>query len=150
MDHDFESILNGIINEEYIQRETGVSDLKSITHLNLIIDTSQQCIFELSEILPNLKHLVLDHSNINSIRDLGIGLRHIISLSLSCCSLYDIDGIGVLTGLQELCLSDNYISDVTPIAIHENLQVISYNNIYIYLITILNILLSFKYCIYRH
>jgi Leucine-rich repeat (LRR) protein len=115
--------MNSIINEEYIRRETGADDIEAIIHLNLVIDTAEQSVFELSEILPNLKHLILDHSNIASIRDLGIGLRFLTSLSLSSCSLYDIDGIGVLTGLQELCLSDNYLTDVTPLAMHENIQV---------------------------
>jgi Leucine-rich repeat (LRR) protein len=55
---------------------------------------------------------------------LGIGLRHITSLSLSFCGLNDLDGIGVLTGLQEICLSDNFITDVAPLAMHENLQVL--------------------------
>jgi Leucine-rich repeat (LRR) protein len=122
-DDDFQSIMNSIINEEYIRRETGADDIEAIIHLNLVIDTAEQSVFELSEILPNLKHLILDHSNIASIRDLGIGLRFLTSLSLSSCSLYDIDGIGVLTGLQELCLSDNYLTDVTPLAMHENIQV---------------------------
>ena len=122
---DMQNIMNSIINEEYIRRETGADDMESIMHLNLIIDTADQSVFELSEILPNLKHLVLDHSNITSIRDLGIGLRFLTSLSLSSCSLYDIDGIGVLTGLQELCLSDNYLTDVTPLAMHETIQVLT-------------------------
>jgi Leucine-rich repeat (LRR) protein len=123
LDDDLQSIMNSIINEEYIRRETGADDIEAIIHLNLVIDTVEQSVFELSEILPNLKHLILDHSNIASIRDLGIGLRFLTSLSLSSCSLYDIDGIGVLIGLQELCLSDNYLTDVTPLAMHENIQV---------------------------
>jgi Leucine-rich repeat (LRR) protein len=66
---------------------------------------------------------VLDNSTIGSIRDLGVGMRCLTSLSLSGCGLHDLDGIGVLTGLQELNLSDNYISDVTPLTMHENLEV---------------------------
>ncbi|KAJ1437271.1 hypothetical protein B484DRAFT_238724 [Ochromonadaceae sp. CCMP2298] len=122
MEEDLQKLADGIIGEEYIQKETGTEDMASIVHLALTIDTTRQSIYELNEFLPNLKHLVLDNSNISSVRDLGIGLRSLTSLSLSCCGLNDIDGIGVLTGLQELCLSDNYITDVTPLAMHENLQ----------------------------
>jgi hypothetical protein len=123
MEDDLQTLMDGIVGEEYIQKETGIEDMATIVHLVLTIDTNRQSIYELNEFLPNLKHLVLDNSNISSVRDLGIGLRSLTSLSLSCCGLNDIDGIGVLTGLQELCLSDNYITDVTPLAMHENLQV---------------------------
>ena len=123
MEEDLQALMGGIIDEHYLQEATGVSDLDTIIHLNLVIDTSRQSIYDLHLILPKLQHLVLDHSIVTSVRDLGIGLRFLRSLSLSCCGLLDIDGIGVLTGLQDLCLSDNSISDVTPLAMHDNLQV---------------------------
>ncbi len=122
-DDDLQTLMDGIIGEEYITKVTGVSDLSKIEHLEIVIDTSIQSIFGLCDLLPNLKYLVLDRSVIASVRDLGIGLRYITSLSLSSCGLSDLDGIGVLTGLQEICLSDNHIADVAPLAMHENLQV---------------------------
>ena len=123
-------LLDTIIGEDYIVQQTGITDFSKIIHLQLSIDTSQQSIFELSDLLPNLQHLELDNSTIASVRDLGIGLRRITSLSLATCGLNDLDGIGVLTGLQELNLSNNYITDVTPLAIHENLQVRRFRTIY--------------------
>jgi Leucine-rich repeat (LRR) protein len=120
---DIQTLMDGIIGEEYIQKVVGNQELSKISHLSIEIDTSRQSVYDLCVILPNLKHLVLDNSIIPSVRDLGIGLRYITSLSLSFCGLNDIDGIGVLTGLQELNLSDNQINDVTPLAMHENLQV---------------------------
>jgi hypothetical protein len=124
MEDDLQTILDGIIGEEYVREETGQEDLSTIVHLALKIDTSRQSVYDVHQFLPNLQHLVLDNSVITSVRDLGIGLRFIVSLSLSSCGLIDIDGIGVLTGLQELNLSDNSIADVTPLAMHENLQVL--------------------------
>lgn len=123
MEEDIQTLIDGIITEDYIRRETGREDLTSIVHVALKIDTSRQSVYDLHQFLPNLQHLDLDNSVITSVRDLGIGLRFIVSLSLSSCGLIDIDGIGVLTGLQELNLSDNSITDVTPLAMHENLQV---------------------------
>lgn len=120
---DIQSILDGIIGEDYIIKETGIRDLKQIFFLKLIIDTSIQSVYELSDLLPNLKKLVLDNSNIVTIRDLGIGLKLITSLSLSNCGLNDIDGIGALQSLEELSLSNNSIADVTPLAMHENIKV---------------------------
>lgn len=120
---DILKLMEGIVDEEYIRNETGEDDLTSLVHLSLVIDTSIQSIYDLHHFLPNLQHLVLDNSTISTVRDLGIGLRFLKSLSLASCGLYDLDGIGVLTGLQELCLRDNHISDVTPLAMHENLEV---------------------------
>lgn len=121
--HDLQKIIDGIIDDNYLKQETGVENLNSIVHLNLTIDTAHQSVFDLGEILPNLKHLIFDNSTITSIRDLGTGLRYLTSLSLSSCGLHELDGVGVLTGLKELCLSDNYISDAAPLAMHENLEV---------------------------
>lgn len=123
---ELESLMASRIDEDYIASITSVKDLTRVEYLSLQIDTTTQSLLDLPDILPNLKHLVLDNSIISSIRDLGVGLRHITTLSLSGCGLYDIDGIGVLTGLQELSLSDNYISDITPLTMHENLQVNSF------------------------
>lgn len=122
---DILKLMEGIVDENYIRNETGEDDLSSLVHLTLVIDTSIQSIYDLHHFLPNLQYLVLDNSTISTVRDLGIGLRSLKSLSLASCGLYDVDGIGVLTGLQELCLRDNYITDVTPLAMHENLEVMT-------------------------
>lgn len=124
---DILKLMEGIIDEEYIRNETGEDDLTHLVHLTLVINTSNQSIYDLHHFLPALQHLVLDESVISSVRDLGTGLRFLKSLSLASCGLYDLDGIGVLTSLQELCLRDNHITDVTPLAMHENLEVLKYH-----------------------
>ncbi len=120
---DILKLMEGIIDEEYIRNETGEDDLSHLVHLTLVINTSHQSIYDLHHFLPALQHLVLDKSVISTVRDLGTGLRFLKSLSLASCGLYDLDGIGVLTSLQELCLKNNHITDVTPLAMHENLEV---------------------------
>lgn len=120
---DYEAIFSSAIDEKFLQTQLGEVDLQTVEYIALQIDSATQSIFELPELLPQLKHLVLDNSSISSVRDLGVGLRDLWSLSLCGCGLYDIDGIGVLTGLKELNVSNNFISDVTPLALHENLEV---------------------------
>lgn len=120
---DFQSILDAVISEEYIKKITGNVDLSKILHLELKIDSQLQSILDLKDFVPNLKYLVLDYSNISSIRDLGTGIRSLESVSLNSCGICDLDGIGVLTGIKELSVKDNFISDVTPLAIHENIMV---------------------------
>ena len=124
METDIQSIFDSIIGPEYLTEVTGTMDLSTVEFLDIVVDTAVQSILDLSDLLPNLKELVLDNSSVSSVRDLGVGLKLLKSLSLSSCGLHDIDGIGVLYDLRKLCLSNNYISDVTPLAMHENLEVV--------------------------
>lgn len=120
---ELEEILSSIIDENYIVSVTGVKDLSRVEYVSLVIDSSVQSLLDLPDLLPHLKHLVLDNSQISSIRDLGVGLRSITSLSLAGCNLNDIDGISVLNELQELNLTDNFITDISPLTLHESLEV---------------------------
>eukprot|EP01039_Chlorochromonas_danica_P001610 gene1610-1758_t len=120
---DYEAMLAmTTIDENYLTEVLGHSDFHTIDFLSLTVNSTTQSLFDLPDLLPALQHLVLDNSTIGSIRDLGIGLRCLISLSLSNCGLYDLDGIGVLATLQELNLTDNYLTEVTPLAMHDHLQ----------------------------
>jgi Leucine-rich repeat (LRR) protein len=60
-------------------------------------------------------------------RDLGVGLKFLISLSVNDCGLNELDGIGMLTNLKILSARDNSIEDVTALALHENIEVNSIN-----------------------
>ena len=125
IDAGLKTILDSVIGEEYLQSVTGKSDLTAVTYLQITVDLNVQSLLDISDMLPGLKSLVLDDSTMSSIRDLGIGLRCLISLSLNSCSLYDLDGIGVLTGLQDLSACDNFITDVAPLAMHDNLATLN-------------------------
>jgi hypothetical protein len=74
----------------------------------------------------------MDYSTINTIRNFGIYFTKLSVLTLNNCNLYDIDGISALPGLVELSLIDNYISDISPLAMHDNLNMLNLigNNIY--------------------
>jgi len=123
-DEELQKIIDGIITEEYLVKVTGGNaDLSGVDRVQLQVNTFYQSLLDLAQLLPSLRHLTLDSSTVSSVRDLGVGLRHLQSLSLNDCGLSDIDGIGVLTGLIELSLCDNAISDVAPLAMHENIQV---------------------------
>ncbi len=73
--------------------------------------------------LTHLDYLTLDRSKLTSIRDLGIGLKFLISLSVNDCGLNELDGIGMLTNLKILSARDNSVEDVTALALHENIEV---------------------------
>lgn len=61
---------------------------------------------------------------IRSFRDLGTSLQSLRILWLSRSGVTDLDGIGALCGLKELYLAFNDIADLTPLAMHDELQVL--------------------------
>lgn len=116
------TILDATISEEYLQSVLGKKDLMDVTYLQLKVDLNVQSLLDLTTLVPSLQCLVLDNSLVGSVRDLGVGLRCLMSLSLNSCQLGDLDGIGVLTGLEDLSACDNFITDLSPLAMHENLK----------------------------
>lgn len=112
-----------MITEEYLQKVAGTEDLSSVTSIKLQIDTSYQSLLDIGDFLKRLDHLILDGSKLSSIRDLGVGLKYLLSLSVNDCGLSELDGIGMLTSLKELSARDNDIEDVTALALHDTIEV---------------------------
>lgn len=120
---DLQKILDGILGEDHLRRVANQDNLSLVSEIEIRVNSSYQSLLDLSTFLPNLSSLTLDFSSIVSIRDLGVGLRQLETLSLKGCGLVDLDGIGVLTGLTRLLLQDNSITDVAPLAMHDNVKV---------------------------
>lgn len=122
-----EELREGVLTEEAIRNAAGgvtKQQLRGITKLTLVIDSSQVSIDGVWDAVPNLHTLALNGSRLLSFRDLGVGLRHLNTLSLESSYVEDLDGIGALAGLRELRLACNRVSDVTPLACHGSLQVL--------------------------
>ena len=112
------------INQEYLIKLTGNTNLNEIEYLSLKIDCNYQSLIDLSYYLPNLKSLILDQSNIISLRNFGLNYKNtLLTLSIRECDIYDLDGISCLSRLIELDMSDNFISDISPLSALEDLQV---------------------------
>lgn len=122
-DEPTKSVFDDMITEEYLQKVAGTQDLMTVTSIKLQIDTSYQSLLDIGDLLKRLDHLILDGSKISSVRDLGVGLKFLISLSINDCGLSELDGIGMLTSLKELSARDNDIEDVTALALHETIEV---------------------------
>jgi hypothetical protein len=127
-EEELQMIIDGILGEDYLMEVTQQNDLSVVNRLQIQVNSSYQSLLDLNNFLPNLRELVLDSSTIVSIRDLGVGLRQLTTLSLNDCGLTDLDGIGVLTGLIQLSLMDNLIADVAPLAMHENIEDLNLRN----------------------
>lgn len=122
-----EELSESMLTEEAIRAAAGrttTRELHDVTRLALVVDSSQISVEGVWGAVPNLHTLTLDGSRLLSFRDLGVGLRHLNTLSLESSFVEDLDGIGALSGLRELRLARNRVSDVTPLACHATLQVL--------------------------
>lgn len=120
-----DEISHGMLTESMIRAAVGGGQkLQEVTRLALVVDSSEISVEGVWAAVPRLHTLTLDGSRLLSFRDLGVGLRHLNTLSLESSGVEDLDGISALSGLRELRLPHNRISDVTPLACHGNLQVL--------------------------
>ncbi|XP_008852611.1 leucine-rich repeat-containing protein 56 isoform X1 [Nannospalax galili] len=115
--------------EEYLspaqlQALAQVDDLQLVRVLEMCVDTRKNSLGNFGVHLPNLIQLKLNHSCLDSLRDLGTSLGHLQVLWLACCGLTDLDGIGSFLALKELYVSYNNISDLSPLCLLEKLEVL--------------------------
>ncbi|XP_017659055.1 leucine-rich repeat-containing protein 56 isoform X3 [Nannospalax galili] len=91
--------------EEYLspaqlQALAQVDDLQLVRVLEMCVDTRKNSLGNFGVHLPNLIQLKLNHSCLDSLRDLGTSLGHLQVLWLACCGLTDLDGIGSFLALK--------------------------------------------------
>lgn len=88
------------------------------------MDAGKQSVEVIGELLPSLQQLTLDSSLLYSFRDLGTSLHSLQVLSVARSGITDLDGIGALMCLQQLYAQHNQIADISPLSMHEELQVV--------------------------
>lgn len=125
IDSDLSGIYNSTIGAEQLIEASNGQRLEDIIRLSLRIDTSEKSICNMGDHVPNLRELVMDNSRIASLRDLGVSLRGLRVLSLNECGILELDGIAALGGLEVLFLKNNYIVDVSPIAMHDHITTLN-------------------------
>ncbi|KAF6104592.1 leucine rich repeat containing 56 [Phyllostomus discolor] len=101
-----------------------VDNLRLVTVLEMCVDTREHSLGNFGLHLPNLSQLKLNDSRLGSVRDLGTSLGHLQVLWLARCGLADLDGIGCFPALQELYASYNDLSDLSPLCLLEQLEVL--------------------------
>ncbi|ELK32072.1 Leucine-rich repeat-containing protein 56, partial [Myotis davidii] len=125
-----------------------VEDLLLVSTLEMCVDTREHSLGNFGVHLPNLSQLKLNDSRLGSVRDLGTSLGRLQVLWLARCGLPDLDGIGSFLALkvglrcpglgraprqagaevpmppQELYVSYNNISDLSPLCLLEQLEVL--------------------------
>mmetsp|Transcript_17023 Transcript_17023/g.49812 ORF Transcript_17023/g.49812 Transcript_17023/m.49812 type:complete len:449 (+) Transcript_17023:101-1447(+) len=121
----FEELDNGI-SEEFLRQHTRADDLQAVDFLELQVDavSGAQRVEILGELLPDLRQLRLNQSYVSTLRDLGTSLSRLRVLWLCRSSLQDLGGVTAMPVLEELYVSFNDISDLSPLCTHEALQVL--------------------------
>ncbi|CAM9754942.1 unnamed protein product [Chrysoparadoxa australica] len=113
-----------MLTEDKLQRITGTRNLAEVKRLELGLDMKEMEMQGIGQLLPALQTLVLDTSKFTSFRDLGTGLRNLLTLSLESSRVADLDGICVLANLRELRLRRNAVDDLSPLAGHDSLRIL--------------------------
>lgn len=72
--------------------------------------------------MPLLLELLISHSVLSSLRDLGTSLVHLRRLVACHCQLSDVEGISALPLLRELHIAHNSIADLQPLQGERNHQ----------------------------
>ncbi len=141
-------LIQDLMSDENLQRLSGSEDLTTVRSIELSFNSEEVSIRDLGKRLPNLTELKLSNSSVLGIRDLGSGFDRLqvsISPSVPLCatfqsssdfffllqvlwltraSLRDLDGISAFSVIRELYLSYNDISDVSPFAGCDTLEVL--------------------------
>ncbi|KAM5222772.1 leucine-rich repeat-containing protein 56 [Hipposideros larvatus] len=99
-------------------------DLRLVSMLEMCVDTREHSLGNFGLHLPSLSQLKLNGSRLGSVRDLGTSLGRLQVLWLTRCGLGDLDGIGSFPALKELYASYNCISDLSPLCLLEQLEVL--------------------------
>lgn len=102
--------LETIIRESAGVGGSSTADIRTLTLKVIGRDVSLQ---HLPIYAPKLSHLTLDGSSLNSLRDLGSGLRNLRYLSVNNCGLASLDGIMALVTLEELHAEGNQLRDLS-------------------------------------
>jgi len=92
--------------------------------LEMCVNTRENSLGNFGVHLPNLSQLKLNGSCLGSVRDLGTSLGHLQVLWLARCGLTDLDGIGSFPALKELYVSFNNVSDLSPLCLLQQLEVL--------------------------
>jgi hypothetical protein len=105
-----------VIDKESLFKYEGPKDLNDLRSLEAIADTREMTLSYLGDVVPALRKLRLNNSQIPSIRDISAQLVNLRFLSLAHCEIVSLDGICTLSKcLEELYLAYNHISDLSEL-----------------------------------
>jgi hypothetical protein len=94
----------------------GKKSLKKLKSLRAVADASSMSLSFLADLFPALQILRLNHSQIPSIRDLGMQLSSLRLISLEHCGLTSLNGISAICPrVEEVYVGFNMIDDLSEL-----------------------------------
>ncbi|XP_047545830.1 uncharacterized protein LOC125077805 [Vanessa atalanta] len=116
---------------ELLKQSSGVrtdDEVLRIREAKLRVVAERVGLRRLHVLAPHLRTLVLDGSAMTSLRDLGIGLIKLKSLSVNRCGLNSLDGVWGLGALRELYAAGNRLHDLHALAALQKLHTLNLAN----------------------
>ncbi|XP_050362598.1 uncharacterized protein LOC126781678 [Nymphalis io] len=116
---------------ELLKQSSGVTtddEVLRIREAKLRVVAERVGLRRLHVLAPHLRTLVLDGSAMSSLRDLGIGLIKLKSLSVNRCGLNSLDGVWGLGALRELYAAGNRLHDLHALAALQKLHTLNLAN----------------------
>ena len=124
VEREFEAL--HFISEVQLAKHCNVEpdQLDSVQTLVITVDAGEHSVSRIGKFLPNLTNLRFNNSFLPGFRELGTSLKNLRIFWASRCGITDVDGIAALPALRELYISFNNVSDLTPLSMHDNIQVL--------------------------
>ncbi|CAH8633857.1 unnamed protein product [Dicrocoelium dendriticum] len=119
-----DDVCDSCLNEETLKTICKTDKLAQVTSLEIKIDARKMTCTDFGALLPNLRQLKLSNSLIPSLKLFGSGLQDLEVLWMPRCSLTCLDGLTNLKNICELYLAFNEISDLSPCAGLESIEVL--------------------------
>lgn len=119
-----EQLMEDYLSPQKLKCLTGIRNLQELLFLEMVVNTTQNSLGNFGNMVANLRQLKLSNSVIASVRDLGTSLTNLQTLWMAKCGLADLDGISSLCSIKELYLAYNDITDVSPLSMLDNLEVL--------------------------
>ncbi|CAH2092207.1 unnamed protein product [Euphydryas editha] len=116
---------------ELLKQCSGVTtdeEVLTIRQAKLRVVAERVGLRRLHVLAPHLRTLILDGSAMSSLRDLGIGLTKLKSLSVNRCGLSSLDGVWGLGSLRELHAAGNRLRDLHALAALQKLHTLDLAN----------------------
>ena len=109
---------------EYLAALAGTDNLEACTFLEMRADTTDEDLSGVGRLMPALAQLRLSNSVLPEMRAFGSAFQRLTVLWIARSEVEDLAGVASLVDLRELYAAFNEVSDVSPLAELDHLQVV--------------------------
>ena len=112
------------LTEDRLAELAGTDDLATCSHLEIRADATRDDLSGVGRAMPALTKLRLSSSVVPAARAFGSAFQRLQVLWIARSGLEDLSGVGALVQLRELYAAFNDVTDVSPLAELDELQVV--------------------------